>query len=139
MHLLILPALTTATETFTANVVKVKDGDSIVVNRDDGQIEIRLRDIDCPESEQPYGQQAKQQTSTLCLRKAVTVNATGQDRYGRTLAFVTLPNCKQLNRDLVGIGAAWWYRKYSTDLDPVLERTLSDEYLQGHGRLLFSP
>jgi hypothetical protein len=42
--------------------------------------------------------------------------ATGQDRYGRTLAFVTLPNGKQLNRELVRIGAAWWYRKYSTDL-----------------------
>ena len=55
MHLLILLALASAAETFTANVVKVKDGDSIVVNRDDGQIEIRLRDIDCPESEQPYG------------------------------------------------------------------------------------
>ena len=82
MHLLILLALASAAETFNGEVVKVKDGDSIVVNRDDGQIEIRLRDIDCPESGQPYGQAAKQQTSTLCLGKTVTVNATGLDRHG---------------------------------------------------------
>ena len=90
MHLLILLAITSATETFTASVVKVKDGDSIVVERDDEQIEILLRDIDCPEADQPFGQQARQHTSTLCLSKTVTVNATGQDRRGRTLAFVTL-------------------------------------------------
>ena len=83
--------------------------------RDKDQIEIRLLDIDCPELAQAFGRQAKKQTSDLCFGKSVTVKANGKDRYDRTLAHVILPNGKQLNRELVKAGLAWWYRKYSDD------------------------
>ena len=79
------------------------------------QIDIRLLDIDCPELAQAFGRQAKKQTSDLCFGKTVTVKATGKDRYDRTLAHVILPNGKELNRELVRSGLAWWYRKYSDD------------------------
>lgn len=40
--LLLFPALAPAAEPFTATVVKVKDGDSLVVLHENKQIEIRL-------------------------------------------------------------------------------------------------
>jgi endonuclease YncB( thermonuclease family) len=117
MHLLLLPLLFVVidTDTFTAKVVGVKDGDSIVVLRDKEEVVIRLLDIDCPELSQAFGRQAKKRASDLCFGKTVTLKATGKDRYDRTLAHVILPGGKELNRELVASGLAWWYRKYSDD------------------------
>ena len=39
--------------------------------------------------------------------------ASGQDRYGRTLGVVILPNGINLNQELLRRGFAWWFRKYS--------------------------
>jgi endonuclease YncB( thermonuclease family) len=117
MYLLLLPLLLVATEaeTFTGKVITVIDGDSIVVSRDKQQIEIRLLEIDCPEYDQAFGSQAKKRTAELCLGKTVTVKSTGKDDYDRILSHVFLPNGKELNRELVRAGLAWWYRKYSKD------------------------
>ena len=101
--------------TFTGKVIAVKDGDSIVVLRDKEQVEIRLKDVDCPELSQPFGRQAKKQTSKLCFGTTVTVKATGKDRYDRTLAHIDLSDGRELNREMVRRGYAWWYRKYSND------------------------
>jgi endonuclease YncB( thermonuclease family) len=35
------------------------------------------------------------------------------DRYGRTVAEVTLPDGMSLNRELVKQGWCWWFRKYA--------------------------
>lgn len=45
-----------AAEPFTAKVVRVKDGDSLIVLHDGEQIDIRLEGIDCLESGQAFGQ-----------------------------------------------------------------------------------
>jgi len=100
---------------FHANVVRVKDGDTIVVADDNKQIDIRLEGIDCPESGQAFGQKAKQATSQLVFGKTVTIQPTGTDKYGRTLANVLLPDGRSLNEELVRQGYAWWFRKYSKD------------------------
>jgi len=99
----------------SGRVVRVKDGDSIVIltaaNR---QVELRLFGIDSPEKGQPYGDRAKQATSRLCFGKTVRLVPHEKDRYGRTLADVYLPDGTSLNRTLVSQGWAWRYR-YSTD------------------------
>jgi len=104
-----------AAEPFTAQVVRVKDGDTIVVLRGTEQIAIRLEGIDCPESGQAFGQKAKQATSALAHGKTVTVHPTGTDRYERTLANIILPDGRNLNHELVRQGWGWWYRQYSKD------------------------
>jgi micrococcal nuclease len=35
------------------------------------------------------------------------------DRYGRTVADLILPDGRNLNREIVKAGFAWWYRKYA--------------------------
>ena len=106
------PARPTASE---GMVVRVRDGDSIVVMRGGIGVEVRLDGIDCPELAQPFGGKAKSFTAGLAFGKTVRLAGKGKDRYGRELAEVFLPDGTSLNRELVSAGYAWWYRKYSTD------------------------
>lgn len=96
-------------------VVRVRDGDSIVVMRGGLGIEVRLDGIDCPELAQAFGRRAKRHTSDLAFGKTVRLAGKGKDRYHRELAEVFLPDGRSLNRELVAAGLAWWYRRYSTD------------------------
>jgi endonuclease YncB( thermonuclease family) len=96
-------------------VVGVIDGDSIRVMRNGKAEQVRLQGIDCPEKGQPYGKHAKQFTSEQAFGKVVTVQEKGHDRYGRTLADVILPDGRNLNHELLKVGLAWWFRKYSKD------------------------
>lgn len=100
---------------FTATITRVKDGDSLVTVHGKTEVEIRLQGIDSPELGQAYGQKAKQATSQLAHGKTVAIKPIGQDRYGRTLADVILPDGRNLNQELVRQGYAWWFRKYSND------------------------
>jgi micrococcal nuclease len=45
------------------------------------------------------------------------VRAVDHDRFGRTVAFVSLPDGRDLGRELVGAGAAWHYARYSQDAE----------------------
>lgn len=108
-------ALTIATNVFNAKVVKVTDGDTIVVLTDKNeQVKVRLEGVDCPELKQAFGMKAKQATSDLCFNKRVRVVKSGKDRYGRTLAFVYVGKVS-VNKELIKRGMAWHYKKYSKD------------------------
>lgn len=89
------------------------DGDTITVLSAGQPVKVRLAGIDCPEKGQPFGKRAKQYTSDVCFHTIVTVRITDHDRYGRTVGVVTLVDGRELNRDLVEVGLAWWYRKYA--------------------------
>ena len=43
----------------------------------------------------------------------VTVREVDKDRYGRTVAEVSLPDGRSLNREMVRAGMCWWYRAYA--------------------------
>lgn len=96
-------------------VVRVRDGDSIVVLRGGVGIEVRLDGIDCPELAQAFGRKAKGFTSALAFGRTVRLVGGDKDRYGRELAEVFLPDGRSLNRELLTAGYAWWYRRYSAD------------------------
>ncbi len=100
---------------FTGRVVGVGDGDTLSVLHDGKAERVRLNGIDCPEKGQPFGTQAKAVTSAMAFGKEVTIRPVNRDKYGRTVADVVLPDGRILNRELVTLGLAWWYRKYSTD------------------------
>jgi endonuclease YncB( thermonuclease family) len=102
-----------------ATVVRVRDGDSLVVLRGGVEIEVRLDGVDCPELEQAFGRRARRFTSDLGIGREVRVAGRGRDDYGRELAEIFLPDGRSLNRELVAAGFAWWFRRYSTD--PTLE------------------
>ena len=112
---LVLLLLLTPTDSFTAKVIKITDGDTIVVlTEDKKQVKIRLEGIDCPESNQDFGNRAKQLVSDLCFGKEVTIVKTGEDRFGRTLAFVFAGDVN-INKELIKQGMAWHYKYFNKD------------------------
>ncbi len=73
------PAPTVVLE-FSGKVVGVSDGDTITVLHNGKGERIRLHGIDCPEKRQPFGNRAKQFTSTLVFGKTITVQAEDRAR-----------------------------------------------------------
>ncbi len=104
-----LAAFGTLGTEFTGQVVGVVDADTILVMRNGCE----ALGHDCPESHQPFGTRAKQFTSELAFGKIVKVQGRDVDRYGRTVGEVILPDGRNLNRELVRAGLAWWYRQYA--------------------------
>jgi micrococcal nuclease len=105
---------------FTAKVIGVTDGDTIVVLSDIGVERIRLLGIDCPEKKQPFSEKASQLTAARSFGKVVKIQYTKLDRYGRVLGEVILPDGSSLSQELVRLGLAWHYVQYSSS--PVLDR-----------------
>lgn len=100
-------------EDYRAKVVSVKDGDSMTVMADNHKEVVILYGIDCPESAQEFGKDAKQLTNDLCYNKTVTVKKYGKDKFGRTIADIILENGSSLNKILVAKGLAWWSDKFA--------------------------
>lgn len=102
-----------AADGFTGKVVGITDGDTLTVMHDGRAQAVRLHGIDAPERKQAYSARARQMLGDLTYGKTVKINITGQDRYGRTLGEVILPDGRNVNHELVRAGLAWWYRKYA--------------------------
>jgi len=99
---------------FSGKVVRVSDGDTIVVLVDHRQVKVRLHGIDTPERAQPWGRQATKALAHLVAGRVVEVEQTDTDRYERVVGKVFVDQL-DVNRQLVADGHAWVYRKYSQD------------------------
>lgn len=116
MFLLLITGQANASS-FTGKLVKVLDGDTVEVLHNGKAERIRLAQIDCPEKNQPFGQAAKRYVLDEAAHKIVTVQVETVDRYGRTVGEVFLHDGSNLNKQIVGAGFAWQYKKYSKDTE----------------------
>ena len=97
---------------FYGPLVRVKDGDSLVAKVQGVAMDIRLAEIDAPEIDQPYGQQAKRDLLSIAKGQQLVIMPLDTDRYGRTVAHVW-NGTTHLNAEMVKRGAAWFYSKYA--------------------------
>ena len=99
----------------TGKVIAIKDGDTVVVLLE-GNIQktLRLAEVDCPESGQPFGKNAKQFTSSQIFNKTISFIQTDTDRYGRTIAKIYYDE-KYLSEEIIKAGFGWWYFYFSKD------------------------
>jgi len=82
--LLFLFPSSSLSKTVTGKVIKVADGDTIIIlDSNRKQIRIRLYSIDTPEKSQVYGRKAKRFISKLVAGKTVKIRSYDTDRYGR--------------------------------------------------------
>ncbi len=103
-----------------ARVVEVVDGDTITVEPADGgeRTRVRLHGIDCPETNQPGGQGARDYVVALVLWKTVDVRRTPQKKdHGRIVAVVILPGGESLQAALLRAGWAWVWPRYCRNCD----------------------
>ena len=92
-------------------VVRVKDGDSLVVDSNGREVEVRLADIDTPEFNQPRGDEARDALRSLVDGKEVRLELVGGDAYRRIVAHV-FDGDLDVNAELVRLGLAWVRRAY---------------------------
>jgi len=116
-------------KTVSGKVVKVKDGDTIVVAPDKGGqfSTCRLYGIDTPEIPhrgkpgQPYGYEAMKELKKLILGETVKVILTGAKTYKREVCIIKKGDT-DINFEMVKRGYAWAYRRY-------LKRPYASEYI----------
>jgi micrococcal nuclease len=104
-----------AGDSYSARVVRVVDGDTLVIEAPGHVEKVRLFGIDCPESRQAGGEHSSWFTDNLVRSRTVTVIEHDTDRYGRIVAEIALPDGRDLSRELVKYGQAWWYAKYDPE------------------------
>lgn len=98
-----------------ARVVTVVEGDRLTI-RHSGKMEtISIKDIDCPELPQPYGKQAKRVTTAYVANRNVVLRGLERDKQGLLAAEVFLYDGRNLGRELLKEGLAWWKRSPSAD------------------------
>ncbi|MBF0448885.1 MAG: thermonuclease family protein [Magnetococcales bacterium] len=100
---------------WSGQVVWVLDGDSLIVSHHGQKKRIRLLGIDSPEKGQPYADQAKKNLIQLVKNHRVTVLEKYSDKFGRTVAQITLEDGRNLNRTLVELGLAWRHPYFAKD------------------------
>lgn len=106
------PAQMPVVETPEASVAGpafVVDGDTVVIRK----TSIRLYGIDAPEIDHPYGKKAKWALVNLCRGQPVHAVVTGTDTHGRTVARCYLGDGRDLSAEMVRIGLAIDWPKYS--------------------------
>jgi micrococcal nuclease len=97
---------------FYGPLVRVKDGDSLVAKVQGVTMEFRLAEIDAPERDQPYGEQAKLDLQSLANGQQLVLLPIDTDGYGRTVAHIWNGNT-YLNAEMVKRGGAWFYSRYA--------------------------
>ncbi|MCV2894555.1 thermonuclease family protein [Lentibacter sp. XHP0401] len=87
----------------------VVDGDTIVIQK----TQIRLFGIDAPEMNHPFGKKSKWAMVELCKGQVVRAEVTEEDAHGRTVAKCFLPDGRDLSAELVKMGLAIDWPKFS--------------------------
>ena len=95
-------------------VIRVIDGDTIVVLSNNHPVKVRLKDIDAPEMGQPYGKKSKKALSKKIFKVWLDLDNKGKDHYGRTLGTLYRDG-EDINLYMVKNGHAWVYRHYTND------------------------
>lgn len=87
----------------------VVDGDTVVIQK----TQIRLFGVDAPEMDHPHGKNAKWALVNLCKGHTIRAEVTEQDAYGRTVAKCYLPDGRDLSAEMVKLGLAIDWPKFS--------------------------
>jgi endonuclease YncB( thermonuclease family) len=122
--------LSTQAGTFTAKVIVVMDGDTVMVLREGGseaagssylqghrnaqKIKIRLANIDAPEKDQDFGRQSRDSLQQMVGRKNVQIDSRAVDQYGRIVGLISVDGL-DVSQEQVKRGMAWAYSHYRSD------------------------
>jgi endonuclease YncB( thermonuclease family) len=126
-------ALGAQAETFTARVVAVLDGDTVLILREGGSeaagrppasplrglhhdkpAKLRLANIDAPEKTQAYGKQSRESLLEMVGKKQVQIEIQAVDQYGRIVGVISVDG-RNVNQEQVRLGMAWEYSYHHSD------------------------
>lgn len=105
------------TKTVLSGPAYIIDGDSLVIRK----TQVRLFGVDAPEMNHPYGQKAKWALVKLCKGQTVTATIIECDAHGRTVAKCRLNDGRDLSAEMVKLGLAIDWPKFSGGIYRALE------------------
>ena len=100
---------------FVARIATVHEGDRLTIRHKGHSETIYLKDVDCPDLKQPYGKEAKHATAAYVANRDVVVRGLTRDKQGRVSAEVLLHDGRNVGRELLKEGLAWWQRSTSNN------------------------
>lgn len=112
------------TGVLVGRVIRVQDGDSLVLSTAGHQLVVRLAGIDAPELEQPWGRAARDLLRNCTAGRHVVVTVLTTDRHGRPVGVVDTKG-EDCGLAQLRAGLAWHYRAYAETL-PVAQRQSYD-------------
>lgn len=119
--LLLLPPEAVAGAHDCTKILRVYDGDTVLVSQANGRHLVRLLGIDAPETSkakdqpgQPFSARSRRHLAERVLNRCVELTAYGDDRYGRRLAIIHLERVN-INLEMVLLGLAEVYRGRTPD------------------------
>ncbi len=101
-------------ETFTAKVIAVMDGDTILILRHGKPVKLRMANIDAPERAQAFGKQSRESLLEMVGKKQVRIDTRAVDQYGRVIGLVSVEG-RNINQEQVRRGMAWEYSNHHSD------------------------
>lgn len=116
----------------SGKVISITDGDTYdILMEEKRTMRVRMEGIDAPEKGMPFYKVAKRHLSDLCFGKTVTLEITGTDNHGRSLAYTYLEDGRELSHEMVKAGLAWHYKKYNSDTTLAILETEARRLRQG--------
>ena len=104
----------TQAEVLEGRVVRVVDGNTLVVDHGGQRHRVRLSGIDTPERDQPWGDSATREMRRLVAGRDVSVDWYKKDRWGRLIGNVYVGG-EDAGLLLVERGMAWHYKRYAIE------------------------
>jgi micrococcal nuclease len=100
----------------TGKVISILDGDTYdILLKGNKTIRIRMEGIDAPEKGMPFYRVSKNYLGKLCFGKTVHLDIRSKDSNGRTIAYSYLDDSSELSHEMIKLGLAWHFKKYSSD------------------------
>ena len=96
----------------SGKVIRVSDGDTILIQSGSQKIRVRMYGIDAPELKQKYGEESKKYLEKRIIDKNVDIKVINQDQYGRKVGKVFYKN-KDINLEMLETGNAWFYEYHA--------------------------
>ena len=109
------PSGSICADDLTWTVVRVIDGDSVLLASGSLELSCRLEGIDAPELSQPFGIPARNYLECLLSEQSVTAHFRGRDSYNRVLARLGTPSAADISCSMIQAGAAWHYAFFNSD------------------------
>jgi endonuclease YncB( thermonuclease family) len=107
-----------ALETLEGRVVRVVDGDGVIVLVGEERLNVRLADIDAPELRQAYGVASRQSLAALCGGELAKLEPRSRDRNRRVVGRVTCGGV-DAGAEQVRRGMAWVFERYAPAGSPL--------------------
>lgn len=119
VYLFIIPFGLFATS-YNATVIRVVDGDTVILDWDNNEERVRIVGIDTPEivaSNRPvecFGQEASNYAKQLLPEQSTVVFEydNERDKYDRALGYITLSDNRDFGLTMISDGYAYAYRSY---------------------------